>query len=406
MMREMKVVLAAAGSRGDLIPFSALAEELASGGHETILVSHASMANLAPATSTFIPVDSDPHALLNGEAGEAVRRLNPRRVNGARQVFADFLHAFHQPTASAVRDADVLVGSTFATPSVHAALQQGVPVIRAHTWPQPRYEGVEALLPGGWRVPHPLRGTVNRAVDRFGTYAGGVEGEWRGGKLHLTVRHPVSFSAETIGSLHAYSPLIAAAEGNDACVTGWWNSPVRQDVSERTRHLLRTPGPWVTVGFGSMPTGEFGPWLQMLDDVAERAGVRILLQAPGQGPVEGDRVHVIGEEPHDALFPLVDAVVHHGGSGTCGAVLRSGVPCVVVPFFGDQFYWAHRLRQLGVAPKPIYRPLLNTARLADRITKALSPEKSTRAEELRKAVAEEPGTTLAARFIEDRLGRR
>ncbi|MDP9001106.1 MAG: hypothetical protein M3O46_13455 [Myxococcota bacterium] len=42
------------------------------------------------------------------------------------------------------------------------------------------------------------------------------------------------------------------------------------------------------------------------------------------------------------------AVVHHGGAGTTAASARAGVPQVVVPMFGDQFYWASRVRALGI----------------------------------------------------------
>jgi UDP:flavonoid glycosyltransferase YjiC (YdhE family) len=42
--------------------------------------------------------------------------------------------------------------------------------------------------------------------------------------------------------------------------------------------------------------------------------------------------------PHTWLFPYMAAVVHHGGAGTTGAVLRAGVPSIVIPFFGDQLY--------------------------------------------------------------------
>ncbi|KAL1854409.1 hypothetical protein VTK73DRAFT_8752 [Phialemonium thermophilum] len=44
----------------------------------------------------------------------------------------------------------------------------------------------------------------------------------------------------------------------------------------------------------------------------------------------------------------MDAVAHHGGSGTTGASLRAGVPTIVRPFFGDQFFFGTRVEDLGV----------------------------------------------------------
>ena len=57
---------------------------------------------------------------------------------------------------------------------------------------------------------------------------------------------------------------------------------------------------------------------------------------------------VVGDVSHDVLFPRVAAVVHHGGAGTTAAAARAGVPQVITPMFGDQFYWATRIVELGV----------------------------------------------------------
>jgi len=51
--------------------------------------------------------------------------------------------------------------------------------------------------------------------------------------------------------------------------------------------------------------------------------------------------------PHDWLFPQLDAVLHHGGAGTTGASLRAGIPTLIRPWFGDQFFWASRVQKLG-----------------------------------------------------------
>jgi len=36
------------------------------------------------------------------------------------------------------------------------------------------------------------------------------------------------------------------------------------------------------------------------------------------------------------------------GAGTTGASLRAGIPTIIKPFFGDQFFWADRVEALGV----------------------------------------------------------
>jgi len=56
----------------------------------------------------------------------------------------------------------------------------------------------------------------------------------------------------------------------------------------------------------------------------------------------------IQSAPHDWLFKQMDAAVHHGGSGTTGASLRAGIPTIIKPFFGDQYFFAQRVEDLGV----------------------------------------------------------
>ena len=48
------------------------------------------------------------------------------------------------------------------------------------------------------------------------------------------------------------------------------------------------------------------------------------------------------------FLELIDAAVHHGGAGTTGASLRAGIVTVIKPYFGDQYFWANRVEDLGV----------------------------------------------------------
>jgi hypothetical protein len=47
------------------------------------------------------------------------------------------------------------------------------------------------------------------------------------------------------------------------------------------------------------------------------------------------------------------AVCHHGGAGTTSAGLRAGLPTIVVPFFGDQFFWGRIVANARGGADPI-----------------------------------------------------
>jgi UDP:flavonoid glycosyltransferase YjiC (YdhE family) len=156
----------------------------------------------------------------------------------------------------------------------------------------------------------------------------------------------------------------------------------------------------VFVGFGSMiPTHE------RLRDVVtvavERARVRAVVQSGWAelGPA-GDDILVVGDLPHDWLFPRTAAVVHHAGAGTTGAGLRAGVPAVPVPVLVDQPFWADRLHRLGVAPHPLPLHELTADTLTDALRSCLDrPTYRDRAIELARQVRADDGPAVVLSLI-------
>lgn len=92
--------------------------------------------------------------------------------------------------------------------------------------------------------------------------------------------------------------------------------------------------------------------------------------------------------------------IHHGGSGTTHSTARAGVPSVVVPFAGDQFFWAHRLRRLGVAGAPVAGRRMQAAELARGIAFAARADTQARAAELGARMVREEGLRRAVAALE------
>src|SRR5204862_1680423 len=67
-----------------------------------------------------------------------------------------------------------------------------------------------------------------------------------------------------------------------------------------------------------------------------------------------------------------DEVVHHGGAGTTAAGLRAGVPTIIKPFFGDQFFWGDRIDNMGIG---FCLKKLNTEKLSDYLVKVTTDKK-------------------------------
>jgi UDP:flavonoid glycosyltransferase YjiC (YdhE family) len=106
---------------------------------------------------------------------------------------------------------------------------------------------------------------------------------------------------------------------------------------------------------------------------------------------------MLGNCPHDWLFKQVSAVVHHGGAGTTAIGLRLGRPTVIVPFFGDQAFWARMVYAAGAGPEPQPFKTLTAEKLARAIQVALAPEATTAAATIAKSMASEEGAPTAVK---------
>jgi sterol 3beta-glucosyltransferase len=127
--------------------------------------------------------------------------------------------------------------------------------------------------------------------------------------------------------------------------------------------------------------------------------------ATGWGALDGDdgplddQIFFLRHAPHDALFPRMAAAVHHGGAGTTAAAARAGIPSIVLPFFGDQPFWAQCLKMRGVAPPALERKTLSADALASALRAAQHPAMIEAAAALGCAIQAENGVEEAIRWL-------
>jgi sterol 3beta-glucosyltransferase len=174
-----------------------------------------------------------------------------------------------------------------------------------------------------------------------------------------------------------------------------WSPP--RDLSE---FLAAGPRP-IYIGFGSM-AGLLQPGL--LEKLIAGIGSRRALFYPGWSNVQAEQLpanfFLVRDTPHGWLLPRTSLVVHHGGAGTTHSAARAGVPSIVVPFAGDQPFWADRLRRLGVAPAPLSMKRLRTSEVEERLAFAERPDVRERAAALGARMASEDGMANALSAIE------
>ena len=180
-------------------------------------------------------------------------------------------------------------------------------------------------------------------------------------------------------TLYGISPSVVpkpADWGSNIHVTGYWfleAEPEWTPPSALVDFLHQGPAP-VYIGFGSMTQRKPEEAADLILRAVAQTQQRAVILSGWDGFRKQelpDTVFVVDSVPHDWLFAQVTAVVHHGGAGTIAAGLKAGVPSVVIPFFGDQPFWGHRVAALGVGPEPIPRSKLNGEQLAQAIHQAI-----------------------------------
>jgi sterol 3beta-glucosyltransferase len=400
----MRVLIVTAGSRGDVAPFTGLGQRLHQAGHQVALAAHGRFADLVQECGLD-------YRALPGDPVELVRaRTAAPSPEAARSVFAAFLEELGDGVmAAAAAGTDILltafgpaplgrlVAEGFGIPSLGVYLAPGVPT--------------REFPPPGW----PVTGQQLSPADNL---AAGRELLARSGSLYADVLRRLStrldlpaaaaeaaVQPENWPICHGFSPAAVPRPADwpaTVHVTGYWWPARSSDWQppDLLLDFLAAGPPPVFVGFGSMtPTDE------RLDEivavVVKRTGVRAVVQSGWAelGPA-GDDILLIGDLPHDWLFPRTAAVVHHAGAGTTGAGLRAGVPAVPVPFLVDQPFWADRLHRLGVAPHPLPLHELTADTLTDALQSCL--DRSTyrhRATELAHRIRAEDGAAVVLSLI-------
>ncbi|MFJ9615716.1 glycosyltransferase [Streptomyces noursei] len=423
----MNILIAAAGSYGDIAPYTGLGARLRAAGHQVALATHDGHAPLVRAAGLdFRSLPADPRAAGPGEPATAGTPTGRRALMRRAAAFVEQLGT---GMADAVApDTELLVLTTTTAPlGWHLAEALDIPSVGAYLVPTAPTRAFSPVVSGGRQ----LGGWGNRTAGRFSVRV--VDRLYTGAARALrtrlglppatpaTVRRRVEAADWPV--LHGFSELVVPRPADwrpGLDVTGYWwphHAPDAQLPSALEDFLDAGPPP-VSLGFGSMAADDAERLSALAVRALRRAGLRGVLLSGNAALTAADSpgddiLTVPTAVPHALLFPRVAAAVHHCGAGTAAAALRAGVPSVPVPFTADQPFWAARLAALGAATAALPFPALATklslddavARLAAALTEATTtPALRTRARAAARHLAAEDGPTAALAAL-DRLAR-
>ncbi|HNW86420.1 MAG TPA: glycosyltransferase [Candidatus Limiplasma sp.] len=409
----MRFTMICIGSTGDVMPYVLLGNELQQRGHDVGICAFSEFQGLVESNHMrFFPLSGDAREFMS-----SIMKPGTRGVTYLKQVlesFREIIDPFLCDLQTACAEAEVIVATYFGNIIQSIAQQRNVPFIKTHYYPMDPNDSTPISSAPGLRAGKAwYRASYHLAYLIISTLELYYLTDWRKAqgmpprRLESTPCNHIN--GHRIPVLYAMSPLLMPRPKNwdeSIHMTGFWldeRASQYQPSPEMEAFLAREPKP-VYIGFGSMTSGDMGETLHIVLEAIRMSGVRAIIST-GWGHVElteQENVFVAeGYVPHDWLFAHVSAVVHHGGAGTTAAGLCAGCPTLVIPFGGDQPFWALRVRMLGLGPTPIRREKLTAQRLARALKQLISVQSyRVAAQEMGVRLRTENGVRSAANIIE------
>ncbi|OCF37991.1 hypothetical protein I316_00215 [Kwoniella heveanensis BCC8398] len=413
------------GSRGDVQPYIALGLRLKRDGHKVIIVTH-------PEFKTWVEGYGIQHRQAGGDPtmlmklSQEHKMFSPGFFKESLGGFRTWLDDLLYDSWSACQDADVLIESPSTMSGIHIAEALKIPYFRAFTMPWTR----TSAYPHAFMVPAFEMGPS----FNYSTYVlfdnimwkatAGQINRWRKKHLGLPPTDMTSLSVTKVPFLYNFSSAVVPKPldwHDDISITGYWTledsdtdwspSPELDDFMQRAKADGK---PLVYIGFGSIVVPRPNEMTKSVIQAVEKAGVRAIIakgwsSRGGDPATEGEDIEFpascfgVEKIPHGWLFPKVQAALHHGGAGTVGASLRAGIPTLIKPWFGDQFFWSVRVTKLGVGLKvPSLRADDIAAALIKATTDTTMIEKASRIGE---RIRSENGVDNAIQAIQYNLSR-
>lgn len=353
-----RVLFVVSGTLGDVLPVARIHNALKD--HETSVLTNERYFPYFKGVAKCAAFPFDPQEVLLSSSGQRLLEggfLGFRRLLGLYGTLNPLIGSSYRVAKDAfpTNDLVVVTGVPFLTGELAEKLD--IPVIRILYQPHWPSAEIRSLY---LNTPKNYSPTLNRSSHR------GVELVARamfGPEIRRTLQTatlPRHITHDSYWKRHKTLFLAPDSFANEpirnssnAVIAGFVRPEPTQDSSNflvALQRIEQEAAQVLYVGFGSMVTSKTRDLIQSLSKAALNLGVAVAVQAKDDAIPRGPNVIPVPPGDHSRIFPLCDALIHHGGAGTTAASLDSGRPFVAIPQWGDQFYWHFRTQELGLAP--------------------------------------------------------
>ena len=409
------------GTRGDVQPYVALGQGLQQAGHRVTIGAPDNFRSFIEKHGLeFVSLGSDFKSELSSkpmqdilEGGRTTWQIF-KDYQAIRQQMADYHIKAYRLMWQAAQKADLLILQLLVLHAADFAEKLGIPVIYAGLQPitpTRDFPLIGSFMPnmGGFfnRLSYTALPTVNQIPHK-------AYNQLRKELLGLPSRSrffsPLLERKNPIPTLYGFSKHLVTRPKDwpdSTKICGFWFLEEEYwQPDPKLQAFLENGKPPVYIGFSSI-AWKAKHHTKIVVEAVKKWGGRAVI-AKGWGGLDPekyyddlpDSIYVIDSAPHSKLFPLMGAIIHHGGAGSTGAALKAGKPTLICPDMVDQPFWSERVYSQGVGPEPILLAKLDAEILAARLKKltetASYHEKAT---ELARLVKQEQGIKQAIKAI-------
>jgi UDP:flavonoid glycosyltransferase YjiC (YdhE family) len=407
----MKFVVAVHGTRGDVEPCAAVSLELLGRGHDVRvavppnLVSFVESAGVSPVVSYGV----DSQQQMDADIFRKYWKIqNP--VTAMRELREYITQGWAEMNTTLTAMADgadlILTGTTYQEVAANVSEYYGIPLAAFHYFPaRPNSQVLPVPLPSRlvrsawtvaewvhWRALKEAEDTQRRELGLPTATVRAVRRIVEGGALEIQAYDEVFF------------PGLAAEWGESRPLVGSMTLELGTNADDEVASWIAGGTPPIYFGFGSMPVKSPADAIARITEVCAELGERALI-CSGVWDLDeiprAEHVKLVRSVNHAAVFPACRAVVHHGGSGTTAASVRSGVPTVILWVGADQPFWATQINRLKVGTALRFSRTTRES-LLGALRTVLTPAYATRAREVA-AMMTKPAASVsrAADLLED-----
>lgn len=373
------------GTRGDLNPYLAISRGLIEKGHHVIFATSLQYKNIVEGQGlTFNEIRPNidyitlAGFIMDSNRGSeyVIKELTDKHINDS---YSDLMKI--------VEDADILISHTACFSAGIVAEKKNIPWISCVLSPNVFWSSFEPLVPHNLtflRHIFFLGKPANITIKKLAKIA---SSKWITSIIKL--REELNLSTDKnplFEGLHSPKLVLALYSKSytsrkpdypkQTIITGF---PILKDKyigdsqSRFNEYIQKNSNP-IVFTLGSSAVYCEDNFFNYAIEVSERLNISsILLTGAWDESLEkriknNPRICQFSYLPHSEVFKHVCLVVHHGGMGTIGHVLRSGVPSLVVPFSHDQPDNAYRLKRMGIA-EVLEKNMVNQNSLYKKINK-------------------------------------